>query len=471
MNVDIVSENTIIIELRHLLHEGVQQAQHQNQSVLVSLSERIWPLDPIALFQRGRQCTADQFFLAQPGEAFALVGLGIAQAIDAVEESRFRQIGTSWQHTLAGAIVEGPRGLPGVGLTLLGGFAFDTQPSRTEIWQGFPAARMVLPSLQFTFSGDEAWLTCNVLVTPQSNPDIEANTLARLYEDLLAPEPPHKNGIVPHTTLHELRSAQEWQAEVADVARAIRHGDLEKAVMARAVRLDSSHDFDLASALRKLVRDYVGCHIFAIGHRDQCFLGATPERLLRLRDHEIKTMSLAGSIRRGTTDEEDQQMGEALLNSQKDRGEHTVVTRMLVEALRETCDWVEASPEPSLLKLGNVQHLRTQITARLSADHTLLEVVERLHPTPAVGGWPREAALNLIREKEGLDRGWYAGPIGWLNAHGDGEFFVAIRSALVRGREAYLFAGCGIVADSDPEREYAESCLKLKPMLSALSGS
>ncbi len=468
---DIVSENTIIIELHHLLHEGVRQAQHQNRSILVSLSERIWPLDAIELFHRSRLHTTDRFFLAQPDEDFVLVGLGIAQAIDAVEESRFRQIGNAWRHILAGAIVEGPRGLPGVGPTLLGGFSFDTQGAKSQLWQNYPNGRMVLPALQFTFSGGEAWLTCNVIVGPESDANAESDALGALYDTLLTPETIHKNGIVPQITQMELRNTAEWQAEVAAIADTIRHGDLEKVVLARAVRLQSSHEFKPAYALRRLVKDYVGCFVFAIAHGDQCFLGATPERLVRLRNHELKTMSLAGSIRRGQTEEEDRQLGQALLASQKDRGEHAVVVRALMDALHESCQWIKASPEPSLLKLGNVQHLCTPIMARLRPDHTLLEVVERLHPTPAVGGWPREAALALIREREGLDRGWYAAPIGWLNWSGDGEFAVALRSALVSGNEATLFAGCGIVADSDPEREYAESCLKLKPMLSALSGS
>ena len=145
-----------------------------------------------------------------------------------------------------------------------------------------------------------------------------------------------------------------------------------------------------------------------------------------------------------------------------------VVVRALVEALSETCPRLHYSETPSLLKLGNIQHLCTPITGQLANGHTLLDLVERLHPTPAVGGRPREAALRLIREREGLDRGWYAGPVGWLNAEGEGEFAVALRSALLHGNTATLFAGCGIVADSDPVREYAESRLKLKPMLTAL---
>ncbi len=179
-------------------------------------------------------------------------------------------------------------------------------------------------------------------------------------------------------------------------------------------------------------------------------------------------MALAGSIRRGVTDQEDHALGQQLLASAKDSGEHAVVVRVLAEGLRAVCADVQTPPAPQLLRLHNVQHLHTPITARVRTGRSVLDLVERLHPTPAVGGYPREAALRLIRDREGLDRGWYAGPLGWVDARGEGEFAVALRSALLRGSEATLFAGCGIVADSQPESEYAESALKMRPLLAAL---
>jgi isochorismate synthase len=223
--------------------------------------------------------------------------------------------------------------------------------------------------------------------------------------------------------------------------------------------------------LERLRADYPGCFVFGVGRGQRCFLGASPERLVRLREGTVWATCLAGSIARGTTTEEDEHLGTALLASAKDRAEHAIVVRALCDALVGA--GVELAPvgPPGLMKVRNVQHLCTPVAGRVGAGRTILELVERLHPTPAVGGFPREAALRLIREREGMDRGWYAGPVGWMDASGDGEFTVAIRSALLRGPEASLFAGCGIVAGSDPEREYAESCLKLRPILSALDGS
>ncbi len=241
--------------------------------------------------------------------------------------------------------------------------------------------------------------------------------------------------------------------------------------MARAVRLEAPQPFDAANALRRLSESYRDCFVFAVGSGERCFLGATPERLARVRDGLVCTMSMAGTIRRGATAYEDDALGDYLLGSVKENIEHASVVRAIVEALGELCDDLDVGRSPSLIKLGNLQHLYTPVSGRLSGDHTLLDVIERLHPTPAVGGRPLDLALQLIREREGFDRGWYAGPVGWIDQNGDGDFAVALRSALLRGSQATLFAGCGIVADSNPEREYAETCLKLKPMLSALNAA
>jgi isochorismate synthase len=180
------------------------------------------------------------------------------------------------------------------------------------------------------------------------------------------------------------------------------------------------------------------------------------------------TMALAGSFGRGSTDADDAALGNRLLSDPKERSEHAFVVEALRAGLAEVSTRVIADAEPRLRKLANLQHLLTPVHGQLAPGRTILDVVDRLHPTPAVGGSPREPALELIREREDLDRGWYAGPIGWLNRAGEGEFVVGLRSALLRSSEATLFAGCGIVAESDPAAELAESNWKLRPMLAAL---
>jgi isochorismate synthase len=462
---------------RDFLQSAIREARRLGKPTVVSLIEPIAGCDLIQLFAQARPFANDRYFWAQPGGDLALVGLGCAHAVNAADTTRFRQAADEWQRLLSGAIIEGPRGLPGVGPLLLGGFAFDARRPATALWQAYPRGHLILPKLLYTQADENTWVTMSMVVGPETDTVAEAHALEVLNANVLnalstgAGRP--ANGQATQITQHELRPAEAWQAEVARATRAIHDNAFEKVVLARAVQLQSTRNFDPARALRTLEKSYTGCYLFAIArddgsHGEQCFLGATPELLVRLRDDEVHTMSLAGSIQRGETPEADAALGQALLDSAKDRREHGVVTQAVVEAVGEACRDVHVS-EPRLLRLGNIQHLCTPITGWIAHGYTLFDLVERLHPTPAVGGRPREAALSFIREHEGLDRGWYAGPVGWIDEDGEGEFAVALRSALVNGHSATLFAGCGIMADSDPEREYAESVLKLRPMLAALT--
>src|SRR5262249_44613983 len=184
----------------------------------------------------------------------------------------------------------------------------------------------------------------------------------------------------------------------------------------------------------------------------------------------VRTDCLAGSTRRGANHDEDRALGEALLADRKERHEHALVVRALHDALVPFCPHLSAPETPTLLCMPNVQHLYTPLEGVIQRECNILTLVEKFHPPPACGGFPQEAALSLLRRYEPFDRRWYAGPIGWIDSRGGGEFVVAIRSALLQGCEAVLSAGCGIVAGSDPEREYEESCLKLRPMLWAMNG-
>jgi isochorismate synthase len=268
----------------------------------------------------------------------------------------------------------------------------------------------------------------------------------------------------------ELIPAEAWKETVAAAADAVRDGGLKKVVLARAIRIRASR-LDPIRALRRLGADYPGCTLFAVAHGDRCFLGATPERLVRIRHGEVSVTAVAGSAPRGATEDEDRRLGEGLLANPKDLAEHAVVVDALRDALSRICTTVSVEADPVVLKVRNVQHLSTPVTGTLRERRTALDLVELLHPTPAVGGAPRDEALRWIHEHEGLERGWYAGPVGWVDRTGDGEFAVAIRSALLRGAEALVFAGCGIMGSSDPDQEYAESWLKLRPILSALNGT
>jgi len=258
---------------------------------------------------------------------------------------------------------------------------------------------------------------------------------------------------------------------VAAVVRDVGRGAIEKLVLARRLRARVLGPLDPAAVIRRLRAEYGGCTVFAFSRGESCFLGATPERLVQLESGVVRADCLAGSTARGANDDEDQALGEALFADQKERHEHALVVRALRDALGPLCSSLSVPATPNLLSMPNVQHLHTPVEGEVNGERHVLELVERLHPTPAAGGLPTRAALPLIRSYEKFDRGWYSGPVGWVDGRGGGEFVVAIRSALLGGNQAHLYAGCGIVAGSDPEREYEESCLKLRPMLWALNGN
>ena len=210
--------------------------------------------------------------------------------------------------------------------------------------------------------------------------------------------------------------------------------------------------------------------MFAVGRGESTFVAASPELLVRREGQRASTVALAGSIGRSADPAVDDHLGERLLLSEKDREENAIVARRIARALRPLAVWVTAAPEPTLVRVANIQHLARPIRAQLASPVTAIELAGALHPTPAVGGEPREHACRLIPALEGLDRGWYAGAVGWTDTAGDGEFCVALRCALLRGPTARLYAGCGIVADSTPAAELAETEVKLGALLPLLAG-
>jgi isochorismate synthase len=288
-------------------------------------------------------------------------------------------------------------------------------------------------------------------------------------------------GPIPAITLVGLDpERQAWSSSVARITGAVGRGRLDKVVLARRVDLRADRPIDPVRVLRRLVASDRGdpspgarlpSTVFAFTRGGRTFLGSSPERLVSVRGDRLRTMALAGTSSRGADAARDAAMGAALLASEKDREEHAVVATMLRETLAPLIRDLELPKTPHVVRSARLLHLLTEAHGTLRDGVGLLDVVGRLHPTPAVGGWPTEAALELLDEESELDRGWYAGPVGWLDGSGDGDMSVAIRSGLVEGCEASLFAGCGIVADSEPDREWDESSLKLRVMGDAFGWS
>lgn len=458
------------------LEKGIAEAQRQGRSLLVSYSKPVEPVATLTFFEKAREQDLAASFWERAEDGFSLAGAGAAFTLEAEGTGRFDGVENDWHDLVEAALIEredAPADLWGIGPALFGGFSFEDEPGDTPQWQGFPAALMRLPQVQLAARADSCYLTLNALVDEFTDPAIEAKHLLKLglfLTDASAPaeEPaPGENSI---GELEDLKPAGEWKTLVSRAARQIQEGTFEKVVLAREVGLTATEPFQVSVALERLRRNYPTATIFAIADGPRCFLGATPERLVRLCEGEVRTIALAGTYPRGATEEEDARLGRELLESPKNRHEHAVVVQMLKAALGEVCQHVLVDDEPRLLKLPNVQHLYTPVLGRLAGHEkgSVLRLLQALHPTPALGGFPRQSALKWLHENEGLARGWYAAPVGWVDSRGEGEFVVAIRSALVDGNQARLFAGCGIMGDSDPEVEYTESCLKLRPMINAL---
>ena len=390
----------------------------------------------------------------RPEQGLALVAVGEAGRVAAPWGA-----GPSVLRAQARTLLDGPTGgdLPGLHPRLLGGFRFNPGAAPSTPWQAFGAGWLVLPRILFVSSGES-----NAAILA---PGAEARELERLVQHASA-APVEAPTAALHIEVPVDR--QRWCDSVATIAAEVRAGAYEKAVLASTMTLAGDGPISVGRALGRLRSAYPDCHVFTMTSGDATFLGASPELLVSLVGGQARSLGLAGSTRRGADAAEDDRLGAALLASAKDRIEHETVVRAIRERLEGATDDLRAPNQPGLRKLRNIQHLATEITGHVRVGVDILDLVERLHPTPAVCGWPADRARAVIAAHEAFDRGWYSGPLGWLDGAGDGEFAVALRSAVVEGERAYLFAGNGIMGDSDPQAEFAEVQLKFRPIAEAL---
>jgi isochorismate synthase len=462
--------------------EAAKRSIQKQGTILASFTQKVEWHDTIQAYSGARLASLGEcFFWEQPAERTTLIGIGAATTIETNGTRCFIESATAWRTITNDAVLQyapGTEATPGSGPVLFGGFAFDTLSSRTQLWSEFPDGLLILPTFLLSYDADYVTLTINCMVAATDSIELHSQQIEEDLSKLQTAIEQSSHIPLEHPTAHfsiyESQPPAEWMNSVAHVVEKIRQGTFEKVVLARDIRLelgDLSVSFDITSTLIRLRENYPGAYVFAIQRGENFFIGATPERLILAQDGRIHAMALAGSVRRGETEDEDAQLGAELLQSEKNINEHVIVVSMVQEALKNHCTNVQVSTTPQLLKLKNLQHLQTPITGDLIPGRCILDVMSELHPTPAVGGFPRDAALEEIRKTEKLDRGWYSGPLGWIGAGGHGEFAVALRSGLVNGTRATLFAGCGIVSSSDPQTEYEESCWKFQVMLRGLGGT
>jgi menaquinone-specific isochorismate synthase len=376
-----------------------------------------------------------------------LVGWGEAARLEVSGPRALADAAAWWAEYTADLDVDDALGIPGTGPVLFASIAFDPVAG-TSVF--------VVPEVTLGRRDGVGWLTTAGDADPR---------------DLPAPQP---DGDGPAPRLRYADGAKDpasWCAAVATAVERIGAGELAKVVLARDLLVSADGPLVPRRLLRKLAARFPDCWTFAVDG----LLGATPELLLRRTGRQLSARVLAGTAPRGAGVDDDR-LAAALIGSAKDRAEHALAVDSLVEALEPYCTTLEAPSEPDLLTLANVRHLATDVTglqrrsgARGRAG--LLELVDAVHPTAAVCGTPTPAASAVIAELEGMERGRYAGPVGWLDARGDGEFGLALRCAELIGNDgARLFAGCGIVAGSDPATELAETQSKFAAFQAALEG-
>lgn len=417
-----------------------------------------------------------RFYWESSAHPVSLTGWGKAAVLTDWGVRRFHDLQAQVEHFSTRFLALNPEAPLDAGPRWMGGFSFLPLTSEDRLWQAFPDAYFLLPRVQLARVAGQVWLTINHLVNPAPDPTALLNFFEIAIKEVFSLQfQAASNSATPPSSpvrLSVTLSIQDWEQMVQDALQRIHQGEFRKVVLARTLRAEFPQPAPVIDILENLSERYPDCYRFLVEPQaDQVFLGASPELLASVQAPVFDTTALAGTIRRGLTPQEDEQLGRYLLMNAKDGQEHAIVVQAIQENLAPLAEALEVAPQPTLRKLGNLMHLETPIHGRLRRGWGVLDVVAALHPTPALGGWPRQTAQDFLSRAEPFERGWYAAPVGWMDPWGNGVFAVAIRTGLFSNATATLFAGAGIVADSDPMNEWNETALKFKPLVEALGGT
>lgn len=433
-------------------------AAHRGRLVIVRVPAPVAPLDALARAMPER----DAAIFSSPGGA-SLATLGAHVWLEAR--------GRDWSAALRQAVASALASITTISCDgascrvprVVGGMAFAPGAAALDPWSALGDAAFALPELTYEHvaRGAELSVTCDPAAGGRAIS--RALQVADLALDVLGREPSPGRRPSSSARVAVTETRESWRERIREILCAIDAGDARKIVAARCARVRCASSIDAVDLLSRLAAEAPGATQVLLRARGIALVGATPEQLVAKRGAEITTMALAGSV-----DSCEPHPERALRASAKDHREHELVVRGIAGALDALCERVDVAREPSVRALPNVLHLETRIRARAKAGTHILDFVGALHPTAAVAGTPRPAALAWIAAREPEPRGWYAGPFGWIDARGDGELCVTLRSALTRGTDAWVYAGAGIVAGSDPDRELAEGDCKMRPMLRAL---
>lgn len=445
-----------------------QQNCTQNSTQIVSISLEITKVDPLLVLDKLIKPNQLNFYFENKNKGEAIAAIDAVAKIKVEGKERFYAAQKFINSCLTNTVSVGAINHPFAGPHFFCSFGFFNK--NTQVDHLFPAATVFLPRWQVAYKNDCCVLVANLVINAEENLEIVFQDLWQTLQRIISIDHSFtKNNDKQEFIKYNITGINNFKRAVLSSLESIQNNHLNKVVLAHALDVNSATPFNLLKSLDNLRRLHPDCYVFSTGNaKGQYFIGASPERLISIHEQKLMTDALAGSAPRGTTDAEDIDLANYLLNSEKERHEHQVVIDFITQRLHQLGILPSLSP-PQLRQLSNIQHLWTPIQGKVPTKVHPLEIIAQLHPTPAVAGVPTDIACATIRRYESFERGLYAAPLGWIDYKGNSEFIVGIRSALINGNRARLYAGAGIVAGSNPDKELAEIQLKLQALLKALT--
>lgn len=407
----------------------------------------------------------EQFlFWQEPALGYAFIAIDPVYSISLNGNDRIEKTEEEIEK-LTGSIVSNENDFNIKSLPLfVGGLKFAADSSE-QLWADYADSDWFIPKALFLRTADGCYLVTTIYSEPPE--DLHKSRLTSEQISLLNSNgyPDIKTAKIIDSNLDDEKEYTDWEEIIKSGLKRIENGEFHKVVLSRQVKLILDRTPNISVLLKHLADRYPYCYIFAYRKNDSIFFGASPEQLAKFANGYVEADALAGSYPRGKTLEEDRQLEMELLNSEKNLNEQKAVVDFIAQSFSSFTEEIEYSTQPIIRKLPNIQHLWTPIKAKLKNNRPVFSFLKEVHPTPAICGVPWTAAMSEILTKENHNRGLYTGAIGWFNFNNEGEFAVAIRSALLNENRLYAFAGCGIVKGSDPHTEFEETKLKLKPIL------
>lgn len=457
--------------LIHFLKNCKEQAYRDHHFKVASISLEIKHIDPLAVLDSIYEEDELHFYIENTIHEEAIAGADAIVSASFEGPDRFYDVKKFTKSILDNSIATGDLQIPFSGPHFFCAFTFYDDYEKDSC---FPPATVFVPRWQVSRSKGKYVAVANIFIDENSDLKVLADRVLKAHNKFSSfnydiDKKLSKIDSFTKNIVSEVGGEASYEKAILSALDKIEKGDYDKIVLARALDINKNSNIKPLASLNKLRRIYSDCYVFSIANgTKQSFIGATPERLLKIQGQELRTEAIAGSAPRGKTAREDAILAQTLLKSEKDLREHKIVIDSITRQLLEIGIVSHFDPAPSILQLSNVQHLRSLIAGKISENKHLTDILAILHPTPAVGGTPRKKVMADIKKQEAFERGLYAGVIGWLNYRGDGEMVVAIRSALINGSKARLYAGSGILQGSDPNMEIIETDLKLRALLETI---